>query len=152
MLAYHRPELRVVDTSYWLFPDGTRRDATDFFTEEAAGLEAAGAKLVRRNKHAVFFEHKTDSGLWGRDALYGGMQCAHVVSGIARDCLVEDMFEAERRGYPIVLTVHDELLAEMAVGQGDPSELAEIMSKVPVWIDGDLPLAAKCWEGRRYGK
>lgn len=89
--------------------------------------------------------------VWGPHVLYGGLQCENVVQAIARDVLVESMFEAERRGYEIVLTVHDELLTERAIGQGSADELRDIMSTVPVWAQG-LPLAAKCWEGPRYAK
>jgi len=51
-----------------------------------------------------------------------------------------------------VLTVHDELLAECPAGFGSADELAEIMSTVPAWVVGDLPLAAKAWEDVRYAK
>lgn len=89
--------------------------------------------------------------VWGPQYLYGGHQCENVVQAIARDVLVDSMFEAERRGYEIVLTVHDELVTERAIGAGSAAELQSIMSTVPSWAAG-LPLAAKCWEDTRYAK
>ena len=62
------------------------------------------------------------------------------------------MFEAERRGYTLIMTVHDDLLCEVDDGFGTPAELQEIMTRKPAWIDGFLPLSAKCWEGKRNAK
>lgn len=84
--------------------------------------------------------------------LYGGMQFNHIVQGTARDIMVEGMFGAEKAGYRVVLTVHDELLTEAPHGFGSAKELEDIMSAVPAWVVGDLPLAAKAWEGMRYDK
>lgn len=83
------------------------------------------------------------NGAWREQDLYGGMQCAHVVSGIARDVLVEAMFTAEEAGLPIVLTVHDELLCE---GEGD---LESLMLRPIPWMEG-CPIAASTWTGPRY--
>ena len=157
VVSYPRPVLRTVDSSYLLFADNSRHDIDTFFEEEIAEfIRTQQARLIRREKHEVHFEvgnYEKDGQIRYRTkALYGGMQCAHVVSGIARDTLVDDMFEAERRGYEIVLTVHDELLSEVDMDYGSAAELQSIMSTKSPWIDGDLPLAAKCWEGGRYAK
>jgi DNA polymerase len=62
------------------------------------------------------------------------------------------MLRAEAAGYPVVLSVHDELVTET------PDEprfsalaLEQMMAVVPAWADG-LPLAAKGFETHRYGK
>ena len=65
-----------------------------------------------------------------------------MTSGAARDVMFHRMPDAEAEGYPIVLRVHDELVAEtedspMFTGAG----LAEIMARPHPWTDG-LPLAA----------
>ena len=86
---------------------------------------------------------------WGPQRLYGGLQCNNVVQGTARDVMVEAMFRAEAKGYPVVLTVHDELLCERATGSA--AELQAIMSELPAWAQG-LPLAAAAWEDVRYVK
>jgi DNA polymerase len=151
VIAYPYPAISVEDESYVLYPDGQRMPCEELFPGEITAAEAAGAHVVPRERKIVTFSHQ-EKNAFVRDALYGGMQCAHVVSAIARDALVEDMFEAERRGYSIILTVHDELLTEMDLDKGTAQELQDIMSTVPFWIDGDLPLSAKCWEGYRYGK
>jgi DNA polymerase bacteriophage-type len=112
-----------------------------------------GTEYERTKKQVWYEGYDSEKNRWSEFPLYGGMQCAHVVSAIARDCLVEDMLLAESRGYSIVLTVHDELLTEQDYGVGTPEELREIMCVQPWFIDDqDLPLAAKCWEALRYAK
>ena len=58
----------------------------------------------------------------------------------------------EARGYEIVLTVHDEIVTEAPDTRSFSAEdLAATMATNPPWSLG-LPLAAKGFEGPRYGK
>ena len=76
----------------------------------------------------------------------GGLQA------VARDVLVEAMFRAEEAGYPLVLTVHDELICETPDdAEHTEAGLEEIMAVVPEWATG-LPVAAGTWEDYRYAK
>jgi DNA polymerase len=90
---------------------------------------------------------------WGPQRLYGGLQCENIVQAIARDVIVEAMFRAEEAGFPIILTVHDEILAEVedAAAGHTPETLEALMTQPPKWASG-LPLAAKAWEDKRYVK
>lgn len=88
---------------------------------------------------------------WGPQRLYGGVQSNNVVQGTARDLMVEAMFRAEDAGYPIVLTVHDELLSEVDEGFGSADDYQRIMSVLPPWATG-LPVATAAWEDKRYVK
>jgi DNA polymerase len=90
-----------------------------------------------------------DQKRWCRIDLYGGMQFNHVVQGAARDLLVASAHRVEAAGYPLVLTVHDELLAETPPLSHSADELGALMAEMPDWADG-LPLAVKAWEGDRY--
>jgi DNA polymerase len=74
---------------------------------------------------------------------------AHVVSGTARDILVEAMFRLEEAHYPIVLTVHDETLSEVDSHFGSPEEYQRLMEIREPWFF-DVPITAKTWEGYRY--
>jgi DNA polymerase len=92
------------------------------------------------------------NGRWLKLDLYGGMQCAHIVSGTARDLLVEAMFAVEAAGYPIILTVHDELLSEVPTSFGSAREFQDIIvASRPAWAEG-LPLVSAAWEDVRYVK
>jgi DNA polymerase bacteriophage-type len=82
---------------------------------------------------------------------YGGLWTENVVSGIARDILVEAMFRVEAAGYQIVLHVHDELVAEVLQSFGSEQEFVHLMTRRPAWAL-DLPIAASAWSGPRYCK
>ena len=153
VLAYFNPRVVTADTSYIETPDGTRIKLDALWEGEREELLENGGMLVRQSRRRVDYEgYEGEKKRWATMNLYGGMQFNHLVQGTARDIMVDGMLEADRRGYPLVLTVHDELLAECPSGFGGADELAEIMSTVPAWVVGDLPLAAKAWEDVRYAK
>lgn len=88
---------------------------------------------------------------WGSQQIYGGSQCDHTIQREARDLLVEAMFRVED-DWPLVLTVHDELLSE--VPDDDAHAVAEyraLMEELPPWAEG-LPMKVKAWEDKRYVK
>lgn len=92
------------------------------------------------------------NGRWLKLDLYGGAQCAHIVSGTARDLLVEAMFAVEAAGHNLILTIHDELLAEDPVGFRSLEEFSEtIRRSKPAWAEG-LPMVSKVWQDERYSK
>lgn len=92
-----------------------------------------------------------DQGRWAKCDLYGGLQCAHVVSGTARDVMVEGLFNVEAAGYPVILHIHDEAISEVDAGFGSADEYAALLAKPIAWLP-DFPLVAKGEEGTRYLK
>jgi len=88
---------------------------------------------------------------WKEKYLYGGLQCENIVQATARCVMDRAMFRVERHGYPLILTVHDELLSEVDEGFGSKHEYERLMvAKEEPWLAG-LPLTAEAWEGTRYG-
>lgn len=71
------------------------------------------------------------------------------VQGLCRDLMVEAMLRIEAAGYPICLTVHDEVLSERIGGNLD--EFNSLMKELPPWAAG-LPVSVAGWTGPRYQK
>lgn len=106
-------------------------------------------KHARRSVQYDGVDRKTKK--WGTRFLYGGLQCENDVSGTSRDVMVEGMLRCEAVGYPIVLTVHDEIVSEVPEGFGDTDDFASLLAHNPDWLPG-CPLAAAAWRDHRYVK
>lgn len=101
------------------------------------------------------FEYKAyKMGQWKTVTAYGGLLTENVVQASARDLLVHAMFLCEDNLLPLVLTVHDEAIAEVLNPRGDEHKLMEqIMCDQPAWAKAiGLPPGAECWQGTRYQK
>jgi DNA polymerase len=88
---------------------------------------------------------------WGDCYAYGGLWMQNIAEGISRDVLAEGMTRLEASGYPIILTVHDETVAEPKAEHGSAAEFERIMVEQPAWAPG-LPIAASGFEAERYRK
>jgi DNA polymerase len=90
-------------------------------------------------------------GQWREVAPYGGQLTENVVSALARELLVRAMFALEAAGYPIVFTVHDEIVVEHPDIARETME--RIMAERPQWAEKlGVPVKAKAWVGKRYAK
>ena len=88
---------------------------------------------------------------WVRQKTWGGVLTENVVQAVARDIMAASMNRVVKHDYEVVLTVHDEILAENDIGKGSVKEFEQIMSIVPKWAKG-CPVAAEGWQGFRYRK
>jgi DNA polymerase len=88
---------------------------------------------------------------WERCWAYGGLLAENATQAAARDFLADAMPRVEAAGYPIIMTVHDEIVSEVDEGFGSWEEMAEIMTTLPAW-GADCPIAADGWQGARYRK
>jgi len=81
---------------------------------------------------------------------YGGKFFQNGVQGIAADILRHGMVNVARSAFDMLLSVHDEVIAE-----ADPhhtvDELVALMTDVPVWAEG-LPITADGFKAERYRK
>ena len=91
-------------------------------------------------------------GRWVRTGTYGGKLTENVVQAVSRDLMVFGMLQSEQEAYPIILTVHDEIVAEPLLERGpDREEYEEIIARVPRWAE-EYPVAAEAWMGYRFRK
>lgn len=86
-----------------------------------------------------------------RVAAYAGLNFQHAVQGIARDLLACGMHNVEAGGYPVILTIHDEVLAEVDDGPVNMAEFLALLCAKRAWAEG-IPLIASGWAGQRYRK
>lgn len=91
------------------------------------------------------------SNKWVETHTYGGKLAENVTQAICRDLLVTAIRNAEAGGYPVVLHVHDEVVSEVPENHGSLEEFENICSQAPAWAKG-LPVVAKGWRQKRYGK
>lgn len=84
---------------------------------------------------------------------YGGLLTENVVQGLARDIMVNRMFKLESNNFPIVLTVHDEIVSEPLVINANEKFFAEIMEDRTHWErELMIPIAVETWKSDRYRK
>jgi len=96
--------------------------------------------------------YKPDQGGWITVRAWGGHLTENVVQGTCRDLMVAAAFRCEREGYPVVLTVHDEIVTEVEDGpRADWKLLAEIMRERPAWAQR-WPIDVDGFHGYRYRK
>jgi DNA polymerase len=124
---------------------------------------------------------KSGGKMWQRVDTYGGKLVENITQAVARDLMAEAMLRIEAAGFEIILSVHDELIAEvrdefkiqLIIGDypeescdiGYPSkprvsktveqviveEFENLMSLSPSWAKG-CPVEAKGWAGKHYRK
>ncbi len=120
-LAYPDPEIRERDTPWG---------------EKKAALTYKGINQL---------SHK-----WERQTSYGGMLVENIVQAASRDLMACAMQRIERTGiYNVVLTVHDEIIAEST--GGEIKQFEALMAECPDWAK-DCPVAVEGWAGPRYKK
>lgn len=89
---------------------------------------------------------------WTRISTHGGKLFENLCQAVARDVMAANMPRIEAAGYQIVLTVHDEIIAEAPdQPEFNADHLASLLATNPDWAP-DMPLAAAGFETYRYRK
>lgn len=89
---------------------------------------------------------------WVRVHTHGGKLFENLCQAIARDVMAANMPLIEAAGYQIVLTVHDEIIAEAPDSpEYSVDKMAALLATPPSWAL-DMPLAAAGFETYRYKK
>lgn len=87
-------------------------------------------------------------GRWERVHTYGGKLAENVTQALSRDLMAEAMLRLEAAGFRLLLTVHDEIVAE---DNGLLPTFKDVMLAPPSWADG-LPIDADVFRCERYRK
>lgn len=108
-----------------------------------------------RIKYTVLFDGKDpETNQWMTRNLYGGLQCENIVQATSRDILVGAMRRVEAAGYPVILTVHDDILTEPSLYDIQRLGLSKerftaIMSQGETWTSG-LPITVDAYQDKRW--
>ena len=100
---------------------------------------------------SVSYLARTAAHKWDRVESSPGKWVENITQATARDLLAEAMRRITKRGFHIVMHVHDELIVDVPKGQSSVEELCEMMCENPKWADG-LPLSADGFECAFYQK
>jgi DNA polymerase len=104
-----------------------------------------------RNGELTYMGIHTYTRQWMRCKTYGGKLVQNAAEGIARDLMALAMLKINKMKYPILGTVHDEIITEPREGFGSVKEVCAVMCEKPDWADG-LPVGAVGFRGKRYRK
>lgn len=178
LLAYHFPTVSMSRTITWqAVSDKTGKEATIRVRVKPSETMGASYKRAQINarlgqktikdpkdfdvqdKPSIFFsgqDQKTKQYI--RIPTYGGSLVENNNQATARDFLAEAMLRCdlapEARDYDMLLSVHDELIAEVDKDKGDVEEFEALMASDPDWVRPDYrcPIKAEGWRGERYRK
>jgi DNA polymerase len=117
-----------------------------------SGRKLAYYKPFVQHEELRYWGIDTYTRQWQVCKTYGGKLLQNAAEGIARDLLVAGMFNLYRtRRYPILGTVHDEVITEPKEGVGSVAEVEELMTRPLAWAKG-LPVKAVGERAKRYKK
>ena len=105
--------------------------------------------MNRFGGESIVYEGIVVGNKWDKIESYGGKFVENIVQAIARDILTEAMMRLEKKGFNIVMHIHDEVVIES--DSSSIEEINEIMSIVPIWAPG-LILDADGFESEFYKK
>jgi len=148
----------------WYFDPQLRMEMPKWHDPEQYEDCAAGTCDCKPRRVLTYMAQK--EGQWKRVQTYGGKLAENATQAASREILIPAMLRLRKYGYPVMLSVYDEIVCEMPYGKGSAKEMEEIMTDRPGdWGDLlpagsrynmkwalDFPVRADCWEGERYKK
>ena len=115
-------------------------------------LKLTGEAPIEREKAVLtHWGVDTKTKRWMRDTTYGGKLVENIVQATARDLMALAMLRLEDSGYPLLLSVHDEVISEAPKDFGSLEDFERITAIVPDWA-ASCPVAAEGYRAKRYKK
>lgn len=102
----------------------------------------------------LYYGMNQETKVWGLVDTHGGKLVENVVQAISRDLIGSSMMNSEAAGFPVVMHVHDEEIAEIPDdGREDEhlNRMIKTMTIAPDWAEG-LPLNAAGFTSYYYMK
>lgn len=102
--------------------------------------------------HLSFMGRDTYTHKWKRCGTHGGTLTENADQASSRDLLAESMLRVDdTEEFDLLLSIHDEVIAEAPIGTATVKEFESMMAIVPEWAPG-MPIAAEGWIGPRLRK
>ncbi len=102
--------------------------------------------------HLSFMGRDTYTKQWKRCGTHGGTLVENADQASSRDLLAESMWRVDQTNeFDLLLSIHDEVIAEAPIGTATLKEFEAMMAVVPWWAPG-MPIAAEGWIGARLRK
>ena len=117
-----------------------------------SGRKLAYYKPMIDDGQIVYFTQNSQTHTFQKTHTYGGKLCENVTQAVARDIMADAMLRLEEADFPVVLSVHDEVVVEYAKPQGpELNNIIMIMTTLPEWAKG-CPIDAEGFVTERYRK
>jgi len=102
--------------------------------------------------HLSFMGRNIVTKQWQRCGTHGGSLTENFDQASSRDLLAESMWRVDCDDrFDLLLSIHDEVVAEGAIGVCSVPEFEALVSEVPWWAPG-MPIEAEGWRGPRLRK
>lgn len=89
---------------------------------------------------------------WKRLGTHGGSLTENADQASSRDLLAEAMWRVDQHeAFDLLLSIHDEVIAEAPIGTMKVSDFEAMVSEVPIWAS-TMPVDAEGWIGPRLRK
>lgn len=141
-------------TISFLFKNGNlyvKLPSTRILTYRDAGIEMKvpswGGKEIEQ---LYYWGVDSTTKRWCKIYTYGGKLVENITQAVARDLLVTAAMNVEKAGFPVIGSVHDEVIA-MDKENKKLEDFERAMSIVPAWSKG-LPIELESYKEERYKK
>jgi DNA polymerase len=142
-LHYPLPELRLEETPW---SKAAREDWEEAYKKGLTDEECPEPEYQEGVSYWT-----TKLGQWMRVRGYGGHWTENVVQAVARDLLADAMLRLDEAGFYLILSVHDEIVAEENESEADLELFEETMDDSAAYAE-TWPVTCEGWVGREYRK
>ena len=134
----------------------TKRDGA-MFIKLPSGRSLCYPRISVTDDDITFYGKNVTSVNWSMNKIWGGTVVQNICQAVARDFLVEGMFNLEEAGFEIISTIHDEIICE--IDKPEDEEMCDFildffcqtLTSLPHWGEG-IPLSASGYINDRYKK